>query len=123
MPKQTSTSIRPWRQLEKGEPAATVTQPDNIPAILRAMRTGGTEELKLPVKAVAAVCGQLGSSGPSTAEEPELRYTGPDARAAGIRDPLGLQADITAQQQQRERGRERRAGSAKREKRLTPAGR
>ena len=25
----------------KGEPAATITQPDDIPAILQAMRTGG----------------------------------------------------------------------------------
>ena len=39
------------------ESAATFVQPDSIPAILRAMRTGG-EGAPTPVKAVAAVCGQ-----------------------------------------------------------------
>ena len=89
----------------KGDPVATATQPDSIPAILRAMRTGG-EGPSTPVKAVAAVCGQM-------RPEPETLHR---ARRPGRwnRDPLGLQADINAQQQQKERGRDRRMGSAKR---------
>ena len=94
------------------ESAATPVQPDSIPAILRAMRTGG-EGARTPVKAVAAVCGQPAvPHGPQHEPEPVHR-----ARRPGRwnRDPLGLQADINAQlQQQRERGRERRPGSAKR---------
>ena len=95
----------------KGEPVATATQPDNIPAILRAMRAGG-EGPPTPVKAVAAVCGQ--PAAPIRPQrEPETVHR---ARCPGRwnRDPLGLQADINAQQQQKERGRDRRAGSAKR---------
>ena len=93
------------------ESAATSVQPDSIPAILRAMRAGG-EGAPTPVKAVAAVCGQ--PVVPDRQQrEPETVHR---ARRPGRwnRDPLGLQADINAQQQQRERGRERRPGSAKR---------
>ena len=96
------------------EPATTTAQPDNIPAILRAMRAGGEgAPAPTPVKAVAAVCGQ--PVVPDRIQrEPETVHR---ARRPGHwnRDPLGLQADINAQQQQqRERGRERRAGSTKR---------
>ena len=93
------------------EPAATTVQPDNIPAILQAMKAGG-EGAPTPVKAVAAVCGRP--------VVPDRQQRGPEtvhrARRLGCwnRDPLGLQADINAQQQQREKGRERRAGSTKR---------
>ena len=94
----------------KGEPATTAVQLDSIPAILRAMRAGG-EGTPTPVKAVAAVCSQ--PAVPDRPQrEPETVYR---ARHSGRwnRDPLGLQADINAQQQQKERGRECRARSTK----------
>ena len=95
----------------KGEPVVTAAQPDSIPAILRAMRAGG-EGSPTPVKAVAAVCGQPAAP-VRPQREPETVHR---ARRPGHwnRDPLGLQADINAQQQQKERGRDRRTGSAKR---------
>ena len=94
----------------KREPTATVTKPDNIPAILRAMRAGGVGAPN-PTKAVPAVCGPpVAPVRPQ--QEPETEYRGHPGRWNP--DPLGLQADLTAQQQQKERGRERRAGSAKR---------
>ena len=73
------------------------------------MRTGGVGA-QTPIKAVPAVCGQpVVPVRPQ--QEPEMVHRGHLGR--WNLDPLGLQADITAQQQQKERGRERRARSAK----------
>ena len=94
----------------KKEPATTITKPDNIPAILRAMRTGGSG-VQTPTRAIPAACGQpVAAVRPQP--EPEVPPRGRPGRWNP--DPLGLQADITAQQQQKDRGRERRTGSAKR---------
>ena len=94
----------------KKEPTTTVTNPDNIQAILRATKTGGLRA-QAPAPTVPAVCG------PPVA--PVLPQQGQEAMQRGHPghwnpDPLGLQADITAQQHQRERGRERHTGSVKR---------
>ena len=93
----------------KREPTATVTKPDNIQAILRATKAGGIKA-QTPAPAVPAGCGA-----PAVPvrlhQEPEVIQRGRPGRWNP--DPLGLQADITAQQQQRERGRERRTGSTK----------
>ena len=97
----------------RGEPVVTTPQQDNIPAILQAMRAGGGGP-PAPVKAVATVCGQ--PAAPIRPQRDEQQESGHRARHPGRwnRDPLGLQADINAQQLQKDRGRDRRAGSAKR---------
>ena len=80
------------------------------------MRTGSAGA-QTPMKAVPAVCGQpVAVVRPQ--QEPEMLPRGCPGRWNP--DPLGLQADITAQQQQKERGREHRAGSAKRRSGLRP---
>ena len=102
--------IREALAASRKEPAATITKPDNIPAILRAMRTGGSGD-QTRTRAIPAACGQpVAAVRPQP--EPELPPRGRPGRWNP--DPLGLQADITAQQQQKDRGRERRTGSAKR---------
>ena len=93
----------------KREPMATVTKPDNIQAILRAAKTGGLRP-QAPAPAAPAVCGPPAAPA-RPQQEPEVIQRGRPGRWNP--DPLSLQADITAQQQQKERGRERRTGSAK----------
>ena len=96
--------------VRKREPTVTVTEPDNIQAILRAAKTGGLRAQD-PAPAVPAVCGPPAAPA-RPPQEPETVQRGHPGRWNP--DLLGLQADITAQQQQKERGRERRTGSAKR---------
>ena len=102
--------IREALAASRKEPAATVTRPDNVPAILRAMRTGGSGD-QTRTRAIPATCGQ-----PVAAVRPQPEPELPPRGRPGCwnPDPLGLQADITAQQQQKDKGRERRTGSAKR---------
>ena len=89
------------------EPTAPVIQPDNIQAILRAAKTGG---LKAQTPALAVLAGSGEPAAPAKPhQEPEVIQRGRPGHWNP--DPLGLQADITAQQQQRERGREQRTGS------------
>ena len=94
----------------KREPTATVTKPDNIQAILWAAKTKGLQA-QPPAPAVPAECAAPVAP-VRPLQEPEPMQRGRPGRWNP--DPLGLQADITAQQQQKERGRERRTGSAKR---------
>ena len=110
---QADTSIRQaLAVVRKKEPTATFTKPDNIQAILRAAKTGGlrAQAPQAPVPPAPAVCGPpvapvRPQQGQEVVQRGRLGRWNPD--------PLGLQADITAQQQQKERGRERRTGSAK----------
>ena len=92
----------------KREPTAATSRPDNIQAILRAAKTGGLKA-PAPGRATQTTCGP-----PVAPVRPQQEQdTAPRGRPGRWdSDPLGLQADITAQQ--RERGRERRTGSAKR---------
>ena len=94
----------------KKEPTAPVTKPDNIQAILRATKTGGLRA-QAPAPPAPAVCGP-----PVVPVRPQQEQEAIQRGRPGRwnPDPLGLQADITAQQHQKERGRERRTGSAKR---------
>ena len=78
----------------KREPTATVTKPDNIQAILWAAKTGGLRT-QAPAPAVPAECGTPAAP-VRPHQEPEVMQRGRPGR--WNRDPLGLQADITAQQ-------------------------
>ena len=94
---------------KKKEPTATVSKPDNIQAILRAAKTGGLKAQTSEHTATQTTCGPpvdpvQQQQEQETVQRGRPRHWNPD--------PLGLQADIAVQQ--RERGRERRVGSAKR---------
>ena len=111
---QADLNIRQALAATRGEgPTIPTVQPDSIPAILRTIRAGGEgTPAPTPVKAVATVCAQPAVPD-KVPREPEPVHR---ARRPGRwnRDPLGLQADINAQEQQRGRGREHRSGSTKR---------
>ena len=91
----------------KGTPTASTNRPDNIQAILRAAKARG---LKAPAlgRATQTTCGP-----PVAPVRPQQEQdTAPRGRqGCWDPDPLKLQDDITSQQ--RERGRDRRTGSAK----------
>ena len=92
----------------KGTSTAATNRPDNIQAILWAAKAGGLKA-PAPGHATQTTCGP-----PVAPVRPQQEQ---DTASRGHPgrwdpDPLGLQADIAAQQ--RERGRERRAGSVKR---------
>ena len=90
-------------------PTATTSQPDNIQAILRAAKAGG---LKAPTSGQTATQTTCGPPVAPVRPQQEQDTAPRGCPGRWNLDPLGLQADITAQQ--RERGRERRTGSAKR---------
>ena len=99
-----------WQALAAARrgPTATTSQPDNIQAILRAAKAGGLKAPTSGQTATQTTCGP-----PVAPVRPQQEQdTAPRGRPGRWNpDPLGLQADITAQQ--RERGREQHTGSAK----------
>ena len=91
----------------KREPTTAASRTDNIQAILRAAKAGGLKA-SAPGRATQTTCGPpVAPVQPQQEQDTALR----GHLGRWDPDPLGLQADITAQQ--RERGRERRTGSAK----------
>ena len=91
----------------KREPTAATSRPDNIQAILWAPKARGLKA-PAPGRATQTTCGP-----PVAPVQPQQEQDTAPRGCPGHwdPDPLRLQADITAQQ--RERGRERRTGSAK----------
>ena len=108
---EAQTDVNIWQALaaaRKKEPTATVGKPDNIQAILWAAKAGGLRAPNLECTATQTTCGP-----PVVPVRPQQEQ---DTTPRGCPsrwnpDPLGLQADIAAQQ--KERGREWRTGSAK----------
>ena len=91
----------------KKEPTTSVSKPDNIQAILRAAKTRGLRT-QTPERVTQTTCGPpVAPVWPQ--QEQEVVQRGHPGHWNP--DPLGLQADITAQQ--KEGGRERRTGSVK----------
>ena len=90
-------------------PTVTTSQPDNIQAILRAAKARGLRAPTSGQTAPQTTCGPL----VAPVQPQQEQDTAPRGCPGHWNpDPLGLQADITVQQ--RERGRERCTGSAKR---------
>ena len=92
----------------KKGPTATISKPDNIQAILWAAKTGGLKAQTSERTATQTTCGL-----PVAPVQPQQEQETVQRGRPGHwnLDPLGLQADIAAQQ--KERGREWRIGSAK----------
>ena len=93
----------------KKGPTATVSKPDNIQVILRAAKTRGLRTQTPERTATQTTCCPPVAPVQSQQEQEVVQRGCPGHWNP---DPLGLQADITAQQ--REKGRERCTGSAKR---------
>ena len=108
---EAQADINIWQALaaaRKKGPTATVSKPDNIQAILRAAKTGGLKAQTSERTATQTTCGPPVAPVQPQQEQETVQRGRPGRWNP---DPLGLQADIAAQQ--RERGREWRIGSAK----------
>ena len=108
---EAQADINIWQALaaaRKKVLTATVSKPDNIQAILRAAKTGGLKAQSSEHTATQTTCGP-----PVAPVQPQQEQETVQRGCLGRwnPDPLGLQADIAAQQ--RERGKERCIGSAK----------